>query len=110
MAAEFLPKGFPDPALQAFFDNWVYDVGIPTVKLNYTVKGKAPNVVVSGSISQSEVSDQFTAFMPVEIVTARGKIVKWVSTGDPDGFTVKLPAAPARVSLDPAGSVLAIRK
>ena len=110
LIASFLPKDFPDPKLDTFFENWIYDVGIPALKLSYSVKGKAPNIVVTGSVSQTGVSDRFTAYAPVEITTARGRIVKWVATGDASGFTVKLPAPPVRVTLDPQGSVLAVRK
>jgi hypothetical protein len=110
LIAGFLPKDFPDPKLDSFFENWIYDVGVPALKLTYSVKGKAPNVVVTGSVNQTEVSDRFTAYAPVEITTARGKIVKWVATGESSGFTVKLPAPPTKVTLDPLGSVLAVRK
>lgn len=110
LAAEFLPKGSPDPKLEAFFDNWVYDVGIPTLKLSYSVKGKAPNVVLAGTVNQSDVYEHFTAWVPVEITTARGKIVKWVASGEGAPFTVKLAQAPTKVALDPGGSILAVRK
>lgn len=110
LAAEFLPKGSPDPKLEAFFDNWVYDVGIPTLKLTYSVKGKAPNVVVTGTVNQSDVDEHFSAWVPVEITTARGKTVKWVATGEGAPFTVKLALAPSKVALDPGASILAVRK
>ena len=35
LAAEFLPPKSPDPKLEAFFDQWVYGTGIPTLKLSY---------------------------------------------------------------------------
>jgi hypothetical protein len=110
LVASFLPKDFPDPNLDAFFENWIYGVGIPTLKLNYSVKGKAPNVIVTGSVNQTDVNDQFTAYAPVEITTARGKLVKWVATGDSSGLTVKLSSPPTKVALDPLGSILAVRK
>jgi hypothetical protein len=110
LAAEFLPKGLPDPTLELFFDNWIYDVGIPTLKMSHTTKGKAPNIVLSGTIQQTEVGDQFTTLVPVEITTAKGKIVKWVATGEDATFTVKLASLPSKVVLDGSGSVLAIRR
>ncbi len=110
LAAEFLPKGSPDPKLEAFFDNWVYEVGIPSLKLSYSVKGKAPNLILTASVAQTEVSQQFTAYVPVEIQTARGKTIYWAATGDEAPLVVKLRQPPVKVSLDPNNSTLSTRR
>lgn len=109
LAAEFMPKDDPDPKLEAFFDRWVYGTGIPTLKLSYSVKGKAPLWKLTVSVTQTDVSEEFGTWVPVEIQFARSKpLVRWVETGgDPVTFTLELRQPPARVLLDPRGSVLA---
>ena len=52
--------------LDWFFEEWVYDTGIPTYRLNYSlVPLKDGKVVVKGKILQEDVSESFT--MPVEV-------------------------------------------
>lgn len=108
LAAEFLPPKSPDPQLENFFDQYIQGTGIPTLKLSYAVKGKAPNVRLSGTITQSDVDEDFTTMAPVEIQIARGRpIVQWVRTSsEPATFSVALKQAPSKVTLDPAYSVL----
>jgi hypothetical protein len=107
-AAEGLPPKFPDETLEAFFDQWVYGTGIPSLKLSYTVRGKAPAVRVSGTITQSDVNEDFSTLVPVEIQMRRGKpVTQWVRTAsEPSPFTVTLKEAPSKVVLDPNNSVL----
>ncbi len=107
-AAEGLPPKFPDEGLESFFDQWVYGTGIPSLKLSYTVRGKAPSVRVSGTVTQSDVNEDFSTWVPVEIQMPKGKpIVQWVRTAsEPAAFTVTLKQAPSKVVLDPDNSVL----
>jgi aminopeptidase N len=108
MAAQFLPAKSDDPKLESFFEQWVYGTGIPNLKLTYSVKGKAPALRVVGTITQSEVDEDFSTLVPVEIQVARGKaITQWVRTGaTPTIFTVALKQAPTKVALDPRRAVL----
>jgi hypothetical protein len=108
LAAEFLPPKSDDPKLETFFGQWVYGTGIPTVKMTYSVKGVAPNVKVTGTVTQSDVDEDFTALVPVEVQIARGKsVVKWVRTSDtPATFSIDLKAAPLKVLLDPHHGLL----
>ncbi len=108
LCAEFLPPRSPDPKLESFFDQWVYRTGIPTLKLTYSVKGKPGAWKLAGTITQSDVSDDFSASVPVEIQTGQGKkVVKQVDTGaDPVTFSVPVTAANAKAVLDPAGTLL----
>ena len=107
-AAEFLPPKSDDPKLETFFDQWVYGTGIPTLKLTYHVKGKAPSLRLVGTVTQSDVPEDFTAYVPVEIQVARGRtITEWVRSGsDPATFTVALKQPPLKVTLDPHYAVL----
>jgi hypothetical protein len=110
LAAEFLLAKSPDPKLEAFFDQWVYGTGIPALKLSYSVHGRAPDVKLTGSVSQSDVDSEFSAQVPVEIQCGRARQVKWVRTSSsPVPFTVALRQAPTKVSLD-TSSILAVSK
>ncbi len=108
LAAEFLPPKSDDPKLEAFFEEWVYGTGMPSLALSYSIKGKAPAVKVTGTVTQSEVEGEFSALVPVEIQVARGRsLTQWVRTGiSPATFTVTLKQAPLKVTLDPHYAVL----
>ncbi|MBZ5584283.1 MAG: hypothetical protein LAQ30_19135 [Acidobacteriia bacterium] len=108
LAAQFLPPKTDDPALETFFDQWVYGTGIPTLKLTYAIKGKAPSLRLVGSLTQSGVEGDFGALAPVEIQLPRAKTVtEWVRAGkDPTQFSVALKQAPVKVLLDPHHAVL----
>jgi hypothetical protein len=108
VAAGFLPPHADDPKLEAFFSQWVEGTGIPNLKLSYSVKGKAPQLRLVGTLKQSDVEDDFITLAPVEIEVARGQtITQWVRTGgDSVTFTVPLHQAPLKVTLDPHDAVL----
>jgi hypothetical protein len=108
LAAEFLPPKSVDPKLETFFEQWVYGTGIPTLKLTYTLRGKAPALKLVGTLTQSDVDDDFSALAPVEIQVARGRsITQWVtSASTPVTFTVPLKQPPLKVTLDPHHGVL----
>lgn len=108
LAARFLPAQSADPQLENFFDQWVYGTGIPSLKLSYTVKGKAGALRLNGTVTQSDVASDFSVLAPVEIQLGHGKsLTHWVRTADgPVTFSVALPSAPGKVQLDPNSSVL----
>jgi hypothetical protein len=107
LCAGFLPPQSPDPTLENFFDRWVYGTGIPTLKLTYSVKGKPGAWKLTGRVAQSDVPDDFSVTVPVEIQTGRGKVVKQLETGsEPLEFSISVAAANAKAVLDPGSSVL----
>ena len=108
LAAGYLPAKSADPKLEAFFDQWVYGTGIPQLKLTWAVKGAAPAVKLTGTVTQSEIGEDFSVRAPVEIQFAKGRAVtEWVTTSsEPATFQVTLKQAPAKVVLDPQGWVL----
>ena len=112
LVREFVPPDSLDPALEVFFEQWIYGTGIPSLKLTYSVEGRAPKLKLSGALEQSEVEDSFSIAVPIEIQWGKGRpLTHWVRTaGEPVPFTLTLPQRPARVVLDPANSVLAVRK
>src|SRR5450759_3206787 len=108
LAAEYLPAKTDDPKLESFFEQWVYGTGIPAIKLTWTVKGAAPNLRLTVTVTQSGVDDDFTAAVPVEVAIAKGRtMTQWVRSAEvPVTFTVALKAAPLKVTLDPHYALL----
>jgi aminopeptidase N len=103
------PKAGPEP-LAEFFESWIYGTGIPALKLNWSVKGKAPALKLTGTVTQSGVDDDFTIEVPVEVHYAKGAPVTfWVRTSnEPASFSFTVKQAPAKVVL-PFGGVLTAR-
>jgi hypothetical protein len=108
LAAEALPPKSVDPHLENFFDEWVYSTGIPTIRLTHQVHGKPPEVRVAGLVAQSDVPDDFSVWVPVEIQFPKGKpVVHWVKTlTGSTQFSVVVRQTPSKVVLDPHNSVL----
>jgi hypothetical protein len=107
LTKEFLPPKMAPDAIDSFFENWVYSTGIPQLKLKYTVRGAAPAVKISGTVTQSGVDDDFSVEIPVEVQFAKGPPQTiWIrSSNDAVPFTMTARQTPARVVI-PA-SVLA---
>ncbi len=107
LCAEFMPRGASDPKLQAFFDQWVYGMGVPSLKLETSVKGNPGALRVAGTLTQKDVPEDFSADFPVVIELPGKKVVKWVqSSSDPVQFSVPVTARPKRVDLDPDNQFL----
>jgi hypothetical protein len=96
LAQQHMPPKSPDSTLKGFFDNWVYGTGIPAVKLSYAMRG----LTLTGTLLQSDVDDDFSAFVPLEVQTGRERTVYWLPTGsDPVPFSISLKTPPTKVSL-----------
>jgi hypothetical protein len=101
LVQEFRPREVGAEAIDTFFDNWVYATGIPTLKLHYTATGAPPAVVLSGTLEQSGVDEDFSVDVPLEVQFAKGPPQTiWVrtSTGE-ESFSARLSQVPARVVL-----------
>ncbi|MBZ5674729.1 MAG: hypothetical protein LAP61_10825 [Acidobacteriia bacterium] len=107
-----LPPGVSADSMEVFFDNWVYSTGIPTLRVKYSVKGKAPSWKISGTVEQSSVDVNFSVDVPVEIQFAKGATqTVWVRTSnEPASFSATLKQPPSRVDVPAGVSVLAVRK
>ena len=102
LCAAFMPPGVADPKLQAFFEQWVYGMGIPKLKLTSALKGGPNALRVAGTLSQSAVPEDFSADFPIEIETRGIKQIKWVeSSSEPVSFSVAVTSRPDRIALDP---------
>jgi len=104
LCAEFLPKGAADPRLEAFFDQWVYGTGVPSLKLTSSVRGGR----LTATLTQSDVAEDFSVAVPVEVQSGRGKpVVKNVFTSsEPAQISVPVTSTAAKAVLDPGWSVL----
>src|SRR5208337_1629956 len=60
--------------LEWFFNEWVYETGIPTYKLRSSVKQLSPKrFLVLGTITQSGVSSDFEMLVPIVAVVGNDK-------------------------------------
>jgi aminopeptidase N len=101
LAKEFLPPKTPASTMETFFENWVYSTGMPGLKLKYTISGTAPNVKVSGTLTQTGVDDDFAIEAPLDIQFAKGTSQTiWLKTSsEVTPFSVTLKQAPQKVSI-----------
>lgn len=107
-AASFLPAGWPDPGLEAFFEHWVYGTGIPSLSVVHSAKGNAAPFHFTGHLRQQDVSEAAGLLVPVEIHTLPGRsLLKWIMTnGRSTEFSEVLRNKPSSVVIDPAGYIL----
>ena len=112
LAAEFVPPKSADPKLENFFEQWVYGTGVPALKIEYATSGRPPAVKLRGTVTQTAVDEDFSAYVPVEVqLPGKQVTTRWVQTSsEPVSFYIELKQLPSRVTLDPSGSILAIRK
>lgn len=108
LAARHLPKGQPDSDLEAFFDTWVYSTGVPKLDLDCRTRGKAPTITLACTLRQSDVPDDFSVDVPVEIRIPGAKpVTRWVRTSlEPAQFTVPARTPGAKAELAPGRAVL----
>ena len=112
LAAEFLPPKSTDPKLEAFFDQWVYSTGIPTLRVSSALEGKAPALKLTVTVAQSGVDENFSVAVPVEIQFGKAPPITRLTrtSNEPAVFTIPVRQAPSKVLLDPGNTVLAVKK
>ena len=93
-----------DGRLDWFFNEWVYNTGIPTYQLtSHTRRQGLDAYLVQGTIEQSGVPSQFEMLVPVVAWNAKNKRMKVerVVVGEAGGhFRFTTATKPARVSID----------
>ena len=107
ICAEFMPANAPDRQLVDFFDQWVSSTGIPRLKLASTNSKTSHGTAVSGTLTQTETSEDFSADFPVTIVTGGSSVTRWIhssSQGADFRWTFNQPVS--SVTLDPDGHFL----
>jgi hypothetical protein len=101
LVQEFRPKDMKAEVIEAFFENWVYSTGVPSLKLRTTSKGAAPTFRLSGTLEQNGVDEDFSVDVPIEVQFGRAPAQTiWVrSSGEAESFDVPLKQAPSRVAI-----------
>jgi aminopeptidase N len=104
---EFLPPRGAEAIAEIFFDNWVHATGVPQLQVRSSNSGRAPNVKVTGTVTQRDAPEGFEIDVPVEVQMPKGEPrIVWVRTGEgPTAFTLTVPQAPKAVGIA-AGAVL----
>jgi hypothetical protein len=93
-----------------FFDQWVYETGIPTYRLDSSLAAtKSGGFVLKGRIKQDNVSEYF--MMPVDVFGHFGpnkvvRIGRVVAAGKETDFRLNLKTKPQKVTLDENHQIL----
>ncbi|PYP40671.1 MAG: hypothetical protein DMD48_02745 [Gemmatimonadetes bacterium] len=91
-----------------FFDEWVYGTAVPTYTFSYNVVPDSAGFVARLRVRQSDVPETFKMYVPVLITLPEGDgIVRILVTGPTTDATIRLPAMPKSLQLNPLESVLA---
>jgi hypothetical protein len=90
--------------LDWFFNEWVYETGVPTYKLEESVKQLSPNkFLVQGTITQSGASSDFEMLVPVIAEVGKEKkasLGRVVVSEDGGRFKFTTALRPKRVAID----------
>ncbi|WP_180541155.1 M1 family metallopeptidase [Nevskia soli] len=107
LCAEFMPADAPDRQLVDFFDQWVSSTGVPKLKLSSKVTKTPHGTVVSGTLTQTDVPEDFSADFPVTITAGGSPVVRWIHSSSQDAdFRWTFNQSIGSITLDPAGSFL----
>ncbi|MBK7705449.1 MAG: hypothetical protein IPJ30_06610 [Acidobacteria bacterium] len=102
-------KRFGITDLDWFFHQWVYESGMPSYSMEYTLEDQPDgSVMLSGTISQENVPDDWAMVLPVVIDLGNKRVgmSPVAALGPKRPFKLKLPSRPQSVELDPDRWVL----
>lgn len=101
LVRELRPPSVSVDAIDAFFENWVYQTGIPALKVRSSITGMAPAVKLSGVVEQTDSEGDFSADVPVEVQFPKGAPQTiWVRmNSDRKSFSATLPQTPSRIAI-----------
>ncbi len=110
-AAAFVDQDSPDPDLRDFFDQWVYQTGVPrfTVRFSQTAAGR--QTLLRGTLSMHDVDETFVTPVDLRATLPDGSAhnaTVWTD-GDETAFEMRLPAKAVRLTIDPEGRLLAVK-
>ncbi len=92
-----------------YFDEWVRGTGIPRYSLQFQTKANKQEFVVTGKLEQSEVSEDFTAPVPIYAIRGGEKpdlLGVVVTTGTETHFRFVARFRPSRLLIDPQLTLL----
>ena len=91
-----------------FFDQWVYGTAVPTYTFSWKAETDSAGNAVRLRVRQDDVPETFAMYVPVLITFDQGEaILRMLVRGPTTEATVRLPARPKQVKLNPLESVLA---
>ena len=91
-----------------FFDEWVYGTAIPTYTFSYKVVPDSAGFVAHVHVRQTDVPDNFKMYVPILVTMQEGDgLVRILVKGPLTDATIRLPAMPKSLQLNPLESVLA---
>ncbi|HEX6086482.1 MAG TPA: M1 family aminopeptidase [Thermoanaerobaculia bacterium] len=95
-----------------FFDSWIYRAEIPSYTWSYRVQPEGKEFVVTIELERRDVSDGFTALIPVRVEMEGGKsaLIFIPNKQNRQTVTYKVPARPKNVVFAPESSLLAYVK
>ena len=94
-----------------FFNEWVYGTAVPTYTFSWNAEPDSSGFSAHLRVRQSDVPDDFAMYVPVLIKFAQGEaMVRVLVRGPTTETTLKLPAEPKTIELNPLESVLAETK
>jgi hypothetical protein len=90
--------------LNWFFNQWVYQSGLPSYQLSYQIQDQPDGtVLLTGTVTQEDVPDDWFMILPL-VIHFEGKTVASGTVhaqGPKTPFSIKLPKRPTKVELDP---------
>jgi len=95
--------------LDWFFKQWVYETHFPSYTMEYSLEAQPDgSTIVSGTVFQKNVPDDFFMALPVviDVGGGRGANGTVAALGAQTPFKIKLPMKPAKVQLDPSRWIL----
>jgi Peptidase family M1 domain len=95
--------------LNWFFRQWVYETGLPSYTLEYTLQDQPDgSTVVNGSVIQENVPENWAMVLPIYFGFGENKLITTavLANGPKMPFSLKLPQRPKKVELDPQKWIL----
>jgi hypothetical protein len=95
--------------LNWFFNEWVYQTGLPSYQLAYQIQDQPDgSVLLSGTVTQEDVPEDWFMVLPL-LISFDG--TQWAAgtvhaLGPKTPFSIKLPRRPKKVELDPQKWIL----
>jgi len=91
-----------------FFNEWVYGTAVPTYTFSWSANADSAGYAAHVRVRQSDVPEGFAMYVPILIKFAQGEaIVRMLVRGPTTDATIRLPAQPTGMQLNPLESVLA---
>jgi len=91
-----------------FFNQWVYGTAVPTYTFAWKAETDSAGNAVRLRVRQSDVPETFAMYVPVLIKFDEGEaMIRILVRGATTEATVRLPAPPKEITLNPLESVLA---